>query len=214
MPKISSPPFQVDSRTRCLGGLIFCSSSGNFIFFFQFSFWFILEQCIFDLCTIVLMKGFKLRLFFADYFSIVALCSKHDFLDPCPMEGPIKSLFSVSLSICSSAFLSGIGCYFFQIFSTMVDEKLTESSFPGKIIFPQIWAKISQNGPKLDFVGFFEKFCHQFSWKKSKVKTNIVNDISPPITYLAKLQFSSYGPKSCWLIEVQDSLKCNISRKK
>ena len=27
------------------------------------------------------------------------LCSTFDFLDPCPREGPIKSLFSVCLSV-------------------------------------------------------------------------------------------------------------------
>ena len=46
------------------------------------------------------------------------------------------------------------------------------------------------------------------------MKTSIVIDISPPITYLAKFCFSSYGRKCCWPIELQDSLKCNISRKK
>ena len=46
------------------------------------------------------------------------------------------------------------------------------------------------------------------------MKTNIVIDISPSILYLAKFWFSSYGPKSCWPIKLQDSLKCNISRKK
>ena len=45
------------------------------------------------------------------------------------------------------------------------------------------------------------------------MKTSII-DISPPITYLAKFWFSIYGPKCCWPIELQDSLKCNISRKK
>ena len=46
------------------------------------------------------------------------------------------------------------------------------------------------------------------------MKTNIVIDISPPITYVAKFWFSSYGPKSCWPIKLQDSLKSTISRKK
>ena len=46
------------------------------------------------------------------------------------------------------------------------------------------------------------------------MKTIIVIDISPSIRYLAKFWFSSYGPKCCWPIELQDSLKCNISRKK
>ena len=46
------------------------------------------------------------------------------------------------------------------------------------------------------------------------MKTIIVTDISPPITYLAKFRFSSYGPKYCWPIELQDSLKCDILTKK
>ena len=42
----------------------------------------------------------------------------------------------------------------------------------------------------------------------------IIFDISPPITYLAEFCFSKYGQKCCWPIELQDSLKCNISRQK
>ena len=38
MSKIPIPPFQVESWTRCLGGLNFCSSRGNFICFFSVSF--------------------------------------------------------------------------------------------------------------------------------------------------------------------------------
>ena len=45
------------------------------------------------------------------------------------------------------------------------------------------------------------------------MKTNIAIDISPSISYLAKFWFSSYGPKCCQLIKLQNSLK-NISRKK
>ena len=46
------------------------------------------------------------------------------------------------------------------------------------------------------------------------METNIVVDISPSIPYLAKFWFSSYEPKYCQPIKLQDSLKCNISRKK
>ena len=45
------------------------------------------------------------------------------------------------------------------------------------------------------------------------MKTNFVNDISLPMLYLAEFWFSSYGPKCCQPIKLQDSLKCNISRK-
>ena len=72
--------------------------------------------------------------------------------------------------------------------------------FSRKFIFAQIF-------------GFFEKFCHvSFSWRQSKMKTNIAIDISP--TYSAKFGYSSYGPKCCQPINLQDSLKCNILRKK
>ena len=46
------------------------------------------------------------------------------------------------------------------------------------------------------------------------MKANIVIDISLPIPYLAKFLFLSYGPKSCWAVKLQDSLKCDISRNK
>ena len=63
-------------------------------------------------------------------------------------------------------------------------EKLTEPFFPGKFIFDPNLGKRVQNGSKIGFLGFFEKFCHvSFSWKQSLMKTNIVIDISP--TYLA-----------------------------
>ena len=46
------------------------------------------------------------------------------------------------------------------------------------------------------------------------MKINMVIDISLPISYLAKFWVSSYGPKCCQSIKLQDSLKYNISRKK
>ena len=45
------------------------------------------------------------------------------------------------------------------------------------------------------------------------MKLSIAIDISPPITYLEKFWFSSYGSKCCWPIELQDSLKCNLRKK-
>ena len=44
------------------------------------------------------------------------------------------------------------------------------------------------------------------------MKTNIVIDISPP--NLGKFWVYSYGPKYWQAIKLQDSLKCNILRKK
>ena len=79
-------------------------------------------------------------------------------------------------------------------------------------MFLQIWAKIALKDPKIVFFSFLENFVIIFPGNKLKLKIAI--DISPPITYLAKFWFSSYEPKFCWAIELQDSLKCNISRKK
>ena len=60
--------------------------------------------------------------------------------------------------------------YVFLVFGTMVGssniEKLTEPFFPGKFIFGLKLGKRAQNGPKIVFLGFFEKFCGVcFSWK-------------------------------------------------
>ena len=61
---------------------------------------------------------------------------------------------------------------------------------------------------------FLKKIVISFSRKESKLKINIVIYISPPIPYLAKFWFFSYGPKCCQPIQLQDSLKYKISRKK
>ena len=39
------------------------------------------------------------------------------------------------------------------------------------------------------------------------METNVVDDISPPIPYLAKFWFWSYRPKCCQPVKLQDSLK-------
>ena len=46
------------------------------------------------------------------------------------------------------------------------------------------------------------------------METNVVIDFSPPIPYLAKFCFFIYEPICHWSIKLEDSLKCNISRKK
>ena len=46
------------------------------------------------------------------------------------------------------------------------------------------------------------------------MKNNILIDISPPIPYLEKFWFSGYWLQCYQPIKLQDSLKCNISRKK
>ena len=78
------------------------------------------------------------------------------------------------------------------------------------VYFAQIWAKRTQNGPKM-FFGFLKNFVISFSWKWSKRKTNFLVDLSTPISYLAKFWFSSYGPKCN---QIAGFLKCHISRKK
>ena len=57
-----------------------------------------------------------------------------------------------------------------MIFGTMVGnsnvEKLIEAFFPGKFVFGPNLGKRAQNGPKIGFLGFFDKFCDvSFSWK-------------------------------------------------
>ena len=46
------------------------------------------------------------------------------------------------------------------------------------------------------------------------METNIVVDILPPIPYVPKFWFASHGPRCCQPINLQDSLKCNISKTK
>ena len=99
-----------------------------------------------------------------------------------------------------------------MIFGTLVDnsniEKLTEPFFPRKSFLP----KFGQNGPKIalkilkNFV-MLVLIGNNLKWKK-----NIFIDISP--TYLAKFRVLRNGPKLCQSIKLQDSLKCNIVRKK
>ena len=65
---------------------------------------------------------------------------------------------------------SGMAHQVFLIFGTMVGnsniEKLTEPFIPGKFIFGPNLGKRAQNGPKIGFLGYFEKFCDvSFSWK-------------------------------------------------
>ena len=93
---------------------------------------------------------------------VTLFCSKYDFLEPCLMEGPIKSLSSVCISISSSKFLSGIGCYFFQLFYTMVDiwNIYKQSPFSQELHFSPNLAKYCPLDRKIGLFGLFEKFCH------------------------------------------------------
>ena len=66
--------------------------------------------------------------------------------------------------VCPSNSFPRNGSLGFSDFGAMVDnsniEKLTEPFFPGKFIFGPRLGKSVQNGPKIGFLGFFEKFCH------------------------------------------------------
>ena len=78
MFKIPSLPLQMKSLARCLGGCIFSCSRGNCIFFFQYTFWYILEYYKFGLYITGWRRRFGLRLPF--YLSKrVLLCSRYGF---------------------------------------------------------------------------------------------------------------------------------------
>ena len=75
--------------------------------------------------------------------AFISVAAWFTFLDPLPMEGPIKPLLSVCLSVCLSVgcsvspsiclsvrlsvleFFSEMGHYFFLIFCTMLDKILS-----------------------------------------------------------------------------------------
>ena len=69
-------------------------------------------------------------------------------------------------------------------------------------------------GPKWwGFLPFFKVFSLVCSRIKSRMKLHTVIYASLLTPYLAKFWFSRYGPKCSQLIRLQDSVKCNISRK-
>ena len=111
--------------------------------------------------------------------------------DPCPREGLIKSLLSVYLSICLYVhwsvqhFSQGWLISFFWIscqFSVIIGIfKNWQSLFFSREI--HFCPKFGQKRPKVGFVDFLKNFLCSFSWKLSKMKTNIAIDISPPIPH-------------------------------
>ena len=58
-----------------------------------------------------------------------------------------------------------LGAFFGKMVDNSNIEKLVEPFSPGKFIFAQIWAKRAQNGHKIGFFGFFEKFYVSFFFK-------------------------------------------------
>ena len=101
--------------------------------------------------------------------------------------------------------------------------KLTGALLPGKFIFVLIWGKKTQSSPRIGVFGFFETFWNVFPGNNLKWKIILYFDVylhaknrlcHSSVPHLEKFWFSSYVPKCCWPIKLQDSLKCNISRKK
>ena len=148
MSKLPIPRFEMQCWIGSMGGLIFYSSRWNYECFFQSLFRFILEYCIFDLCTIVLMKGFSLRLFFG----------------PLSYGGSYK--ITVFLSLCWSVSPSAVQNLtqewvfnFFLIFCIMVYDwniqKLAECFFQENSFFLSFGQNNAQNGSKIEF-------CHRF----------------------------------------------------
>ena len=147
------------------------------------------------------------------------------FLDPCPVEGPIKSLLSVCLClpvclsvclyICLSIHQFGIflrnGSLVFwylaqwqiiRIFKSWQSPYFHKNSFLPKFDKKKKKKKCKK-WPQNSFIWIFWKILSfSFSWK-----TNIVIDISPLIPYLAKFWFLIYGSKCCQPIkEVNDDV--------
>ena len=84
----------------------------KFYMLFSVSFW--IYFCIFDLFIIFWWKDLV-------YDNFLPLKFQIWFFGPLSYGESYSSFFSVCLSIISSAFLSGMVCYFLQTFCTMVD---------------------------------------------------------------------------------------------
>ena len=147
------------------------------------------------------------------------------FLDSCFTEDPIKSLLSICLFVCLSVRLSvrHVTQECFLVFSDFFcDGRWLEYLKTDRVLFFQenvflpIFGKNGPKWPQNSFLVFFWKvlllvLCgNNLKWKHC----NIVIDISSLVPYLGKFWFLSYGWKCCWPIKLQDSLKCNISRRK
>ena len=122
--------------------------------------------------------SFDERIYFAIIFSSsmrVAFCSKFYFLELCPMEGLIKLLFSVCLSVHQqfSIELRNVLLIFFWFFApwyTIWILKNWQSTFSRKI---HLSPNLVRNCPKWHenrVFGFFEKFCDRFPGNDLKWK--------------------------------------------
>ena len=96
-----------------------------------------------------------------------------------------------------------------------IKKKTGKNRITRKILF---YPKMKKMGPKRSENGVFlhisKDFVISFFLKQSKMKNHIVIYISPQTPFLSKFWFSSYVPKCPWPDRFNDSLKCNISRKK
>ena len=123
---------------------------------------------------------------------------------------------SVSSFVRSSVrweFFSKFAHYFFLIFFMKLIffiNLLTEPDFWRKVICAQLWAKRSKNGI-LDF--FLKILSFVFPENNAKWKFFLIIDFPLQTLYLGKFLSWSYCPKCSWPISLQDTLKCNISKK-
>ena len=102
--------------------------------------------------------------------------------------------------------------YFFKIWhndtwSEFFKKILIGTEFRGTFCFSQKWAQWAK------ISGVLEKK-NSLVFSLNNLKWNIVIYISLQSPYLSKVWFLSYVSKCFWPIRLQDSSKCNISRKK
>ena len=102
--------------------------------------------------------------------------------------------------------------YFFKFWhndtwSEFFKKILIGAEFRGTFCFAQKWAQRTRNSGV-----FLKKIYLVFSL--NNLKWNIVIYISLQSLYLSKVWLISYLSKCFWPIRLQDSSKCNISRKK
>ena len=88
-------------------------------------------------------------------------------------------------------------------------KKLKELFFPGKFIFAKIWVKRAQNGPKIGSFWIFKKILSLVLFGNIKWKL-ILQLIFHHQSHILQNSSSWY----CQPVKLQNSLKCNVSRKK
>ena len=91
---IQSTFLNIGSSARCLGGLIFCWSRGNWLFFFQFFF----LDTFWNSIYLSIYHSLDQRIWFMVMFFLstrAAFCSKYEFsLLNCPIFCPIMKIYS------------------------------------------------------------------------------------------------------------------------